>query len=285
MEPIMDRARPPAVAGSFYPSTANELRAALDHCFQVHSFGPRQTKSPSTNLLAGMVPHAGYVYSGPCAAHWYCRLDPSIERVIVLGVNHSSRGHRAALSPWKRWQTPLGVVPVDSAVNDFLTKRIPFLAGDASPHLEEHSIEVQLPFLQRALKDFSLVPISLARLDLAECAELAAGIAALYRHEAAVRHNTCLVSSSDLSHYLSPAETEELDRAALERIIALDAAGLFEVVHEKRITMCGLLPTVVMLYAARALGATRGRLLKHYHSGDIAAMRNVVGYASVAIEL
>jgi AmmeMemoRadiSam system protein B len=247
--------------------------------------GPGQTHARAGNLTAGMVPHAAYVYSGPCAAHWYAQLDPSIRRIILLGVNHSGRGQRAALSPWLHWQTPSGLVPIDSALNDLLAKQIHFLSEDESAHAQEHSIEVQLPFLQRVLKDFSLVPISLARLDLAECAGLGASIAAVLQSESTVAGKTCVLASSDLSHYLSPQATDELDRAALEPLIALDPAGLFGVVREKGITMCGVLPTVVMLYAVKALGATRARLLKHYHSGDISPMRKVVGYASVGVEL
>jgi AmmeMemoRadiSam system protein B len=281
----MDRVRPPAVAGSFYPSAPSELSEVLDNCFEIHPLGPRQTDAPLTSLIAGMVPHAGYVYSGPCAAHLYSRLNPSIQRVILLGVNHWSRGQRAALSPWNSWQSPSGVVPIDSVLNDALKQRIQFLSRDGSAHLQEHSIEVQLPFLQRVLKDFSLVPISLARLDLTECAELGTVMAAVCQNELPTDGKICILASSDLSHYLSPEETEKLDCAALEPIIALDPAGLFEVVHQKNITMCGVLPTVVMLYAAKALGASRARLLKHYHSGDISPMRKVVGYASVAIEL
>ncbi|HEX2227197.1 MAG TPA: AmmeMemoRadiSam system protein B, partial [Candidatus Binatia bacterium] len=267
----MDRARSPAVAGSFYPSAPDELRQALANCFDVHPLGPGQIApgqtKPAVAFRAGMVPHAGYIYSGPCAAHWYSNLDPAAERVILLGVNHSSRGPRAALSPWPVWQTPLGVVPVDLSFNEVLKKQVQFLSADESAHLEEHSIEVQLPFLERVLTDFWIVPISLSLVDLAECADLGAAIAAASQSEPAVQRKTCILASSDLSHYLSPEETDVLDDAALEPIIALDPAGLLKVVHEKKITMCGALPTAVMLYAAKALGASHARLLKHYHSG------------------
>jgi AmmeMemoRadiSam system protein B len=232
-----------------------------------------------------MVPHAGFVYSGPCAAHLYAALDRSIRRVILLGVNHWARGHRAALSPWDSWQTPIGEVVVDSALNDFLASRVKFLTRDDRAHAQEHSIEVQLPFLPRVLEDFSVVPISLAHLDSAECAELGSAIASAYKTEVDAGRKTLVLASSDLSHYLSPRETEELDHFALERIIALDPPGLLEVVEKKVITMCGVLPTAVMLYAAKTLGATGARLLQHCHSGDVSPMRKVVGYASVAIEL
>jgi hypothetical protein len=232
-----------------------------------------------------MVPHAGYFYSGACAAHLYATVDRSIRRVILLGVNHWARGHRAALSPWDTWRTPSGAVPVDFDLNDFLQARIGFLMRNESAHAQEHSIEVQLPFLQRVLDDFSFIPISLSYLDRDECAKVGAVIAAACAAEASSGRKICILASSDLSHYLSPKETERLDYLALERVMALDATGLLKVVDKNKITMCGVLPTAVMLYAAKALGATQARLLKHCHSGDVAPMRKVVGYASVLIEL
>jgi AmmeMemoRadiSam system protein B len=232
-----------------------------------------------------MVPHAGYVYSGPCAAHLYAALDESIERIILLGVNHPGRGHRAALGSWESWQFPGGEVIVDAAIAEFLQNRVKFLAYDNLAHAEEHSIEVQLPFLSRVLKQYSFLPISLSHLNGDECAELGTAIAAACEAESAAGRKTVVLASSDLSHYLSPKETEELDQLALQRVVALDAPGLLDVVRRRDITMCGVLPTVVMLHAVTALGATRARLLKHCHSGDVSPMRKVVGYASVAIEL
>jgi AmmeMemoRadiSam system protein B len=231
-----------------------------------------------------MVPHAGYVYSGACAAHFYATLDQSIQRVIVLGVNHQGRGERAALSACTTWQTPAGEFAVDSALNDFLRAQVEFVTQDDRAHAEEHSIEVQLPFLPRVLGDFTFVPLSLSYLDASECAQLGAAIADACRAEMAAGHRPIVLASSDLSHYLSPPETDELDQLALDRVVALDPAGLLEIVEQRNITMCGVLPTAVMLHAAKHLGATQARLLKHCHSGDVTPMRKVVGYASVAVE-
>jgi AmmeMemoRadiSam system protein B len=277
--------RLPAVAGSFYPSDPEELGSLLSACFETSALGPQGVRSPSAKLVAGMVPHAGYIYSGPCAAHFYAALDESIDRVILLGVNHSGRGHRAALGRWDSWEIPGGEVCVDTALSAFLHGRVKFLAHDDSAHAQEHSIEVQLPFLPRVLKQFSFLPVSLSHLDVHECAELGVAIAAACQQESAAGRKTIVLASSDLSHYLSPKETEQLDGLALDRVVALDAAGLLEVVRRKNITMCGVLPTAVMLHAVTALGATRARLLKHCHSGDVSPMRKVVGYASVAVEL
>lgn len=281
----MKRARPPAVAGSFYPSNVSDLNGCLDECFDLSPLGPQRSRGPSPTLVAGMVPHAGFVYSGPCAAHLYARLDTSVRSVILLGVNHWARGHRAATSPWDCWQTPLGQVPVDIQLQDFLASRVAFLKEDDRAHGDEHSIEVQLPFLQRVLGEFTFVPVSLSHLEISECGELGRAIADACRAGSDCGVRTVVLASSDLSHYLLPEETEELDHLALKSVIAQDAAGLLEVVDRRNISMCGVLPTAVMLLAANALGARNAQLLKHCHSGDVQAMNKVVGYASVALEL
>jgi MEMO1 family protein len=281
----MDRIRPAAVAGSFYPSEAAELSRLIDECFQASPLGPQGAKSPSPSLIGGLVPHAGYIYSGPCAAHFYARLDDSIQRVILLGVNHQARGHRTALSPAEYWQTPLGMVRVDQELNHVLQDGVGFLKPDEFAHAQEHSIEVQLPFLQHILGEFSFLPISLAHMSVAECAELGAALANTFRSSTQSGIRTVIMASSDLNHYLSPKETAELDRIALEEVLALDPPALIEVVERENITMCGLLPAAVLLFAANIIGVKQVCLLKHCHSGDVTSMRKVVGYASVAFEL
>lgn len=277
--------RAPAVAGSFYPAEAGELSRALEECFVSNPLGPKGAKLPSSSLLGGMVPHAGYIYSGPCAAHLYSRLERDIRLVILLGVNHRGRGGSAALSDAESWETPLGRVEVDRNLGAQLKTHVDFLAEDERPHREEHSIEVQLPFLQSVLADFALLPISVSYLTLKECRELGQAIARLVEESRASGDKMLLLASSDLNHYKSPKETERLDRMALEKVLALDPAGLLETVAENDISMCGVIPTAVFLFAANALGAAKAELLKHCHSGDAMPMKEVVGYASVAVEL
>lgn len=281
----MTSPRHAAVAGTFYPAGAQELRELLDDCFDRSPLGPLGVREPEPAMIAGLVPHAGPIYSGPCAAHLYNRLDPATERVILLGVNHRARGHKAALSPWPRWQSPLGETVVDDRLNLALLERAQFLRRDEVAHANEHSIEIQLPFLQRVLGTFEFVPISLAHLSIDECAELGSALAQICQNETAAGRKTILLASSDLSHYLSPAETETLDRLALDPVLDVNPEGLLRVVEENDISMCGVLPAAVMLFAVRELGARNAHLLKHCHSGDVAPMQNVVGYASVAIEL
>lgn len=281
----MNSIRPAAVAGSFYPASAAELNTLLDDCFNHSPLGPRGACVPAPELIAGMVPHAGPIYSGPCAAHLYARLEPSIaRRVIVLGVNHRARGHRASLSPWESWRTPLGDVTVDDEINEWLESRVKFLKREPLAHAEEHSIEVQLPFLQRTLSDFTFVPISLSHISLAECANLGQAIAQVFESNSAQKIATVILASSDLSHYLTPKETDELDRLAVDQVLALNPEELLSVTEDQNITMCGVIPTAVMLFAAKALGVKQATLLKHCHSGDVIPMRKVVGYASIAVE-
>ncbi|MGH7796194.1 MAG: AmmeMemoRadiSam system protein B [Candidatus Binatia bacterium] len=273
------------MAGSFYPAAAAELSALLDDCLENSALGPKGKNEPNPAIVAGLLPHAGLLYSGPCAAHLFAQLQPSVRHVIVLGVNHRARGYRASLSPWRSWRTPFGDVTVDESRSDFLEGRVEFLRRDAAAHAEEHSIEIQLPFLQRTLGKFTLTPIVLADLSIDECAELGAAIAAAYRAETEANNRIIILASSDLSHYLSPKRTDELDRLALDQVLSLSPEGLLRVVEEQGITMCGVLPTVVMLFAACELGLRRAHLLKHCHSGDVTPMRKVVGYASLALEL
>jgi MEMO1 family protein len=281
----MDPIRPAAVAGSFYPAETAALIRLLDECCKSSPLGPQGAKSAKLSLLGGLVPHAGYIYSGPCAAHLYACLDNSIERVILLGVNHQARGHRAALSPADFWQTPLGQVKIDHELNHLLENRVRFLKQDEAAHAQEHSIEVQLPFLQRVLGAFSLAPLSLARICVEECAELGAAVADIVKKNTRSGTRTVVMASSDLSHYLSPEKTAELDSMALAEVLALNPRALIDVTAREKITMCGVLPTAVLLFAANGLGVKQASLLKHCHSGDAVPMRSVVGYASVVFEL
>ncbi len=279
----MEHVRRPAVAGSFYPREANELTRLLEECFVTHPLGPRGAESPTPSLLGGMVPHAGYVYSGACAAHFYSSLDKDIDSVVLMGVNHRGEGAKVALSPADYWETPLGRVRVDRGLGEILKDQIPFLVEDERAHRQEHSIEVQIPFLQRVLGKFSFLPVSISHLSEQECIYLGQVIAHMCESEATKGKRTVLIASSDLSHYLPPKETERLDRLAVEQVLSLEPLGLLNTVQRADISMCGVFPTTALLVAARTLGAKGAQLLKHCHSGHVAPMNRVVGYASVAV--
>ena len=188
------------------------------------------------------------------------------------------------MSPADFWETPLGRVPIDREAGERLLDEVDFLVPDERAHRDEHSIEVQIPFLQTVLDEFTFLPLALAHVSETECRRLGAALARLYEARSAAGGKALLIASSDLNHYLSPVETERLDSLALEKILALDAPGLLHTVAENRITMCGVAPAAAVLFAAAALSAKKPRLLKHCHSGDVRPMREVVGYASVAVE-
>lgn len=264
--------RSPAVAGQFYPDNAQSLRRLIQ------SYCPIVDEKIAA--LGIMVPHAGYVYSGAIAGAAFARVRiPS--KVILLGPNHHGLGARAALFPSGNWQTPLGAVAIDEDLAGELLTACPLLSEDPRAHLTEHSLEVQVPFLQVLAPDCRIVPLCLGHLSLAELLELGAGLArVLVAHPGEV----LMVASSDMTHYEPGAVAREKDERALQRIIALDPAGLYRTVRDGRISMCGFLPTVAMLEAARLAGASRATLIRYGNSGDITGdQSSVVGYAGVVL--
>ncbi|HET6440344.1 MAG TPA: AmmeMemoRadiSam system protein B [Anaeromyxobacter sp.] len=264
--------REPAVAGAFYPAGAARLASTVDRLL---SAGGATTPAPALGLLA---PHAGYVYSGAVAGVTYARAAlPG--RVIVLGPNHTGLGFaRAALSPAAAWRTPLGEVPRDETVCQALAGA-PGVDLDAAAHAREHSLEVQLPFLQRTRPELQLAGLCLAHLSYPECERLAGAVAAAAGHAGAL-----LIASSDMSHYLPAEEARAADQRALEPLLKLDADGLYRRVHEEKISMCGVVPAVIMLLAARELGARSAELVRYAHSGEVNGEdEQVVGYAGVLV--
>jgi AmmeMemoRadiSam system protein B len=262
--------REPAVAGRFYPGDATSLAAELDRCL-----GPAPAERRTA--IGVVVPHAGYVYSGAVAGAVYARVAVPA-RAILLGPNHTGQGAGRALAPDEGWRTPLGIVPVDATV----AARLATATGverDARAHRLEHALEVQVPFLQRVRPDVAIAPLVLAHLPWRACEALGRDVA-----EAAREAGALLVASSDMSHHVPASRARALDARALERILALDPEGLYEVVQRDEISMCGIVPATVMLVAARALGATHAELVRYSHSGEVTGDDDeVVGYAGVIV--
>lgn len=268
--------RPPAVAGTFYEGTPEGLRAQVAAC--VRESPPAAAKEP---FLAAVVPHAGLMYSGHVAAAFYASADLP-RRYVILCPNHTGAGHFAAIDREGAWRTPLGTVAVDAPLAEALMQRTKLLAEDARAHAREHSLEVQLPFLQLLGPDFTFVPICLAthRLDL--CQEIGNAIADAIRGEP---ERIGILASSDLNHYEDQETTLRKDQRAIDKVLELDPAGLWRTIDEHGISMCGFIPTTTMLFAARQLGAKNARLLKHATSGDINRdYSHVVGYAAISIQ-
>ena len=263
--------REPVVAGMFYPASRDALAAEVDRFLEPSGHLP-------LSALGVLVPHAGYVYSGAVAGATYARVKVP-DRALLLGPNHTGLGKsRMALSTASAWRSPLGAVPCDPPLLLELAKA-PGVGRDEAAHEREHSLEVQLPFLQRARPDLKLAALCLAHLSFEECRELSLAIAEAVRDRPAL-----LLASSDMSHYLEAEEARAKDARALEPLLALDALGLYRVIHEEEISMCGVIPAVVMLLAAVALGARSAELVRYSHSGEVSLDQDrVVGYAGVVV--
>ena len=266
--------RPPAVAGRFYPDDPAELTR------QIAGFAS-SAEEPLRPALACLVPHAGYRYSGHVAGAVYARLKLP-RRFLLLGPRHFPRGKPQAILSEGAWETPLGRAEIDSELARDLKDAYPELCEDGVAHQTEHALEVQLPFLQSLAGDFRFVPIALGPTDYVQLESLGHAMAKVLRPQ---RDPVLMIASSDMNHYESDEITRRKDGLAIERVLALDAAGLFDVVRREEITMCGFGPAVSMLTAASLLGASRATLVRYATSGDINGDRNeVVGYAGVIVE-
>lgn len=266
--------RSPAVAGRFYPDDPAHLAEQLDTLL-----APR-IPEPKLRAIACVVPHAGYIYSGHVAGAVYRRMEiPG--RVILIGPRHYPRGASLAILSAGSWQTPLGLVAVDSPLAAKIARGCPMLQEDELAHRSEHSIEVQLPFLQRLVPSVTFVPIVIGTVRYQELEALGDGIAAVASTESA---SVLLVASTDMNHYEADDITRVKDHKALDPILALDPQGLFDTVRKEDISMCGYGATVAVLAAARRLGARRAELIRYATSGEINNdFRQVVGYAGIII--
>ncbi len=269
----MSVVREPAVAGRFYPANAERLRTDIESFLS--------PLSPKSRAIACMVPHAGYMYSGAVAGAVFSRLDISAS-CIVLGPNHTGRGHPLAIMGKGAWRTPLGEVRIDADLASDLIKEFPALSADSAAHHSEHAIEVELPFLQVCRPDTKFVPIAIGTGQLVLLEQLGEALAEVVKKR---RTPVLIVASSDMNHYEDDVTTRAKDRKAIEKILALDAPGLYETVIKESISMCGFGPAVAMLTAARRLGAQKAELVQYATSGDVSGDRTlVVGYAGIIIQ-
>jgi MEMO1 family protein len=264
--------RPPAVAGKFYPRDQKRLQTDLQSYFV--------STEKRIAALGCVVPHAGYMYSGHVAGAVYSKIEVPA-RCLVLCPNHTGQGTPLSIMTCGSWETPLGEVAIDHELADSLMKRFPLLSEDVLAHRAEHAIEVQLPFLQMLRSDVRFVPIALGTRQFEVLEGLGHAIADVLAETGEL---VLVVASSDMNHYESDPVTRVKDQQAIDRVLALDARGLYDVVAEEQISMCGFGPTVTMLSAALRLGATRGELVKYATSGDISGDREmVVGYAGIVV--
>ena len=266
--------RPPAVAGRFYPNEPARLNEELD------SFLAAGTQGQKIRAQACLVPHAGYKYSGHVAGAVYSRMEIPA-RVILLGPRHFPRGASFAILSEGAWQTPLGFAPIDHPLAEKIMRACPLLREDSVAHDSEHSLEVQLPFLQRIAPSFAFVPIVIGSVQYAEREALGHAIADVIGSEIGP---ILLVASSDMNHYESDAVTRVKDRKATDRILALEPRELFDTVRDEQISMCGYGAAVAMLTAVRRMGANHAELVRYATSGEINGdLQEVVGYAGIII--
>src|SRR5579862_790531 len=264
--------RHPAVAGRFYPRDPDDLRAEV----QSYLSPPGETIS----ALGCVVPHAGYVYSGHVAGAVYARIDAP-GRCILMCPNHTGVGHPLAIMSTGVWETPLGQMSIDEPLAAALKERFPLLGEDAEAHRAEHGAEVQLPFLQAKNPACTFVPIALgtSRFEVLQ----ALGVIIADTVEAA-GEPVLVIASSDMNHYENDTVTRVKDHKAIERILVMDARGLYDVVMNEAISMCGFGPTVAMLTAVRRMGAASTELVRYATSGDVSGDRErVVGYAGILV--
>ena len=277
--------RKPAVAGSFYDGSAAGLRRQIEDCFK-HPLGPGalpgSARAVERRILGLVSPHAGYIYSGPVAANGFFQIaaEGKPQTVVILGPNHRGLGAAVAVGGQDAWQTPLGSVEIDVEVGQAIVSATRWARLDDLAHSMEHSIEVQVPFLQYIYENgFRIVPISMLRQDWEVSRELGRAVAAALKGK-----NAVIIASSDFSHYESQSMASKKDHLALEAILNLEPERLEETVISHSITMCGPGPVMSMLTACKALGAKKARLLRYATSGDITGDHSqVVGYASVEV--
>lgn len=231
--------------------------------------------------ISVIVPHAGFEYSGPVAGAVFSSVQLP-EVFVMLGPSHRHIKSRFAIMEEGTWQTPFGEVPIDSRLANAIATGSDLISNDRDAHEQEHSLEVQLPFIQYFKDDFSIVPISIAyQTSYEELEELGHAISEAIQSQ---DEDVLIVASTDMSHYVSQKEAEIKDSLAIEEIKHLDAHGLYDVVSRENISMCGYQPTTSTIVASKDLGATQAELIKYQTSGEVTRnLHEVVGYAGIRI--
>lgn len=276
--------RRPTVAGSFYPSRSVDLLKLIESLFR--STGADGIPSPNETgerrIASVISPHAGYVYSGRTAASVYYLLaqDGAPNSFVIIGPNHTGLGSAFAATKSGFWETPLGRVEVDLELAEAIADYFGDLDFDDLAHAWEHSIEVQLPFLQAIYGSrFKLVPITMGIQEPEPSVELGRAVAMASER---VGRDAVVIASSDMSHYLPEDEAMRRDSAALQAILGMDVRALFNVIRELDVSMCGPGPASAAISFAKLRGASGGELVRYSTSAEASGDRSfVVGYASV----
>ncbi|MGB5924507.1 MAG: AmmeMemoRadiSam system protein B [Dehalococcoidia bacterium] len=273
--------RRPAVSGMFYAGTAGELEEQIGWCYK-HELGPgtipRVNSKGLREIVAIVVPHAGYYYSGPVAAHAYKEVadDGVFDTAVILGPNHTGYGYPVSLWAGGGWSTPLGEVEVNKKLAQRLLGDV--IRADETAHIHEHSIEVQLPWLQHLYGKVKIVPITMLAQDIETARIVGKSIGQ-------AGDNLIVIASSDLTHYEPHSVAMEKDSSVIEAIIALDEEELYERCERLGCTMCGYGPVAAAIVASKEMKGKKASLLKYATSGDTSGdFSRVVGYGSIVIK-
>jgi len=264
--------RKPAVAGQFYPSSAQKLRDQIEALID--------RKANKTDVIACMLPHAGYIYSGSVAAQTLSRINIK-DKIILLGPNHTGFGAPFSIMTEGIWQTPLGEIEIDSDLARRILRSSKYLQDDNTAHLYEHSLEVELPFLQYFKTNFKIVPITFLSNDSKALKEIGKGLAGVLKDS---KDSAMILASSDMTHYEPQDQAVKKDKDAIQAILELNEDELMQRIQRLNISMCGYAPVIAMLSAAKLLGATKATLIKYQTSGDVTGDKSsVVGYAGIIV--
>jgi len=275
--------RSPIVAGQFYAGTRPALLKQIEQSYTSRQ-GPGKVpklKSGPRKIVGLVSPHAGYIYSGPVATHGFSKLaeDGCPKSFVIIGPNHSGAGSGVSIMNSGKWSTPLGEVQIDEELAESIKIASEIIDVDPVAHDYEHSLEVQLPFLQHLFGKIKMVPICMMLQDEHTAVEVGDTIA-----KASTGKDVVIIASTDFTHYESQESAMEKDKKVIGEILSMDPREVVRMVDEESITMCGYGVVAAMLQAAKKLGAKKAELLKYATSGDTAGpMEQVVGYASIAV--
>lgn len=265
--------RKPVVAGQFYPQTEASLRKMLSTLISIDA--------EKNDAIAIIMPHAGYVYSGQVAGATISNVQIK-KTAIILGTNHTGSGEPFSIMTEGKWNTPLGEVKIDTEIAKSILKESSIIKEDAFSHLYEHSIEVEVPFLQYLKNDITIVPIVISGTGLSGYQKLGKEITDGFKK---IGRPALFIASTDMTHYEPKDIAEQKDRLAIDAILSLDEERLFNVVEKNNISMCGVAPTCVLISIVKNLGAKKAGLVKYQTSGDVSGdYSSVVGYAGVIIQ-
>ena len=282
----MAKIRRPTQAGAFYEGDVDALKTQIENCF-LQEFGPKKRPKVNRNgpreIIGLVCPHAGYMFSGSVAANAYYELasDGAPDTVVILGPNHTGYGSALAVVNEGFWRTPLGDVEIDGETANRIMQETRIVDVDELAHRFEHSIEVQLPFLQYLYgSEFKFVPICFQMQDLSSAVEVGKALV-----EVLANKNAVVIASSDMTHYEPQGNAAAKDMAALKAVEAMDEKRFYSIIEKQNVTACGYGPIAALITAAKGLGAKEAKLLCYQTSGDTPGdYSSVVGYAAVSFK-